>query len=177
MGNNSFALILGYNTAIISLNGKKIIIRNCLHVLDLHNPLYSLRAHQQQCGCGFIGFHVFFPRFILEVDTAMDCHLVYALVGQPAGLPDLNYVQPKFPPKPSALTTPATGATSTDPVLPAIMAPDTNKSIDGNGEGDDVSYAPHWPKRPPTPPPPAISPESITPVDCARRLNNMTTHR
>ncbi len=40
MGNISFALILGYRTAIISLNGKKILVRDGLHVPDLRNPLY-----------------------------------------------------------------------------------------------------------------------------------------
>jgi hypothetical protein len=47
MGNNSFAPICGYGTAIISLNGKKILIRDCLNVPDLRNPLYSLHAHQR----------------------------------------------------------------------------------------------------------------------------------
>ena len=42
MGNNSFAPIAGYGTAIISLNGKMILIPKCLHVLDLCNPLHSL---------------------------------------------------------------------------------------------------------------------------------------
>jgi hypothetical protein len=57
MGNNSFAPILGHGTAIISLNGKKILMRNCLHVPDLRHLLYSLRAHQRQHGCGFIGMY------------------------------------------------------------------------------------------------------------------------
>jgi hypothetical protein len=35
MGNNSFAPIPGYGSAIISLNGKKILIRDCLHVPNL----------------------------------------------------------------------------------------------------------------------------------------------
>jgi hypothetical protein len=101
MGNNSFAPILGHGTAVISLNGKKILIRDCLHVPDLRNPLYSLRAHQRQRGCGFIGMyglgmHVFFPTFIMEVDTATDCHLHYAPLGRTCGLPDLDYVQPKL---------------------------------------------------------------------------------
>jgi hypothetical protein len=48
MGNNSFAPIAGHGTAIVSLNGKKILIRDCLHVPDLRNPLYSVRAHQRQ---------------------------------------------------------------------------------------------------------------------------------
>ena len=55
MGNNSFAPILGSGSAIIAINGKRILIRECLHVPALCNPLYSLRAHQRQHGCGFIG--------------------------------------------------------------------------------------------------------------------------
>jgi hypothetical protein len=48
MGNNSFAPIIRQGTAIISLNDKMILITDCLHVPDLKNPLYSLRAHQHQ---------------------------------------------------------------------------------------------------------------------------------
>ena len=55
MGNNSFAPILGSGSAIIAINGKRILIRECLHVPALCNPLYSLRSHQRQHGCGFIG--------------------------------------------------------------------------------------------------------------------------
>ena len=98
MGNNSFAPILGHGTAVISLNGKKIFIRDCLHVPDLRNPLYSLWAHQRQRGCGFIGMYslgmdVFFPNFIMEVNTAADCHLLYAPVRHSCSLPGLDYVQ------------------------------------------------------------------------------------
>ncbi len=42
MSNNSFGPILGQGTTIISLNGKKVIIQDCLHISDLPNPLYSL---------------------------------------------------------------------------------------------------------------------------------------
>ena len=42
MGNNSFASIARKGSAIISLNSKKILICNCLHIPDLRNPLYSL---------------------------------------------------------------------------------------------------------------------------------------
>jgi hypothetical protein len=72
MGNNSFAPIARYSTASISLNGKKILIRECPHVPDLRNQqLYSLQVHQHQRGCGFIGMfglgmHVFFPAFFLN---------------------------------------------------------------------------------------------------------------
>ena len=118
---------------------------------------------------------MFFPTFILEVDTPTDFHLVHTPVGRLAGLPDLDYVQSKFSPKPSASSTPATGATSADPVLPAIITPDDDKSLDGNDKGGEMAYAPHWPKWPLTPPPPAFSPDSITPVNSTRRLNDMTT--
>ncbi len=88
MGNNSFAPILGSGSAVIAINSKCILIRECLHVPTLCNPLYSLRTHQRQHGCGFIsmqglGMYVFFPSFIVEVDTATDCHLSYARSAAP----------------------------------------------------------------------------------------------
>jgi hypothetical protein len=53
MGNNSFILVLGHGTAVISLNGQRVFIRNALHVPGLVVPLYSLRAHLTQRGCAF----------------------------------------------------------------------------------------------------------------------------
>jgi len=113
MGNNSFVPIAGYGTAIILLNGKKILIRDCLHIPDLRNPLYSLHAHQRQRGCGLIGMfglgmHVFFPTFILEVDTATDCHLQYKPISRNTLLSNLDYVQPKSVPSKSASPNAAT---------------------------------------------------------------------
>jgi hypothetical protein len=55
MGNNSYLPILGQGSAIISLNGQRILVRNALHVPGLVVPLYSLRTHITQHGCGFIG--------------------------------------------------------------------------------------------------------------------------
>jgi hypothetical protein len=101
MGNNSFAPILGSGSAVIALNGKHILIRDCLHVPALRNPLYSLCAHQCQHGCGFIrigmhglGMYVFFPSFIVKVDTATNCHLSYAPIGRTSTLSFMDYVQP-----------------------------------------------------------------------------------
>ena len=146
MGNNSFAPIAGYGTTIISLNGKRILIHDCLHVPDLRNPLYSVQAHQRQRGCGFIGMfglgmHAFFPTFILKVDTATDCHLHYAPIGQGARLPDLDYVQPKSAPK---TVVPANAATTQLAPAPATIKP--NEDLD-----TQPSFASHWPKRPPSP--------------------------
>ncbi len=117
MGNNSFAPIHGHGTAVISLNGKKILIREWLHVPELQNLLYSLWAHQRQCGCRFIGMHslgmhVFFPSFIMEVKTATDCHLYYKPIGRACRLADLDYVQPKY------VTNRSASATATTPVPP-----------------------------------------------------------
>ncbi len=144
MGNNFFAPILGHVTAVISLNGKKILIHECFHVLELLCPLYSLWAHQQQRSWGFIemyglGMHVFFPSFIMEVNTAMDCHLYYKPIGWACCLADLDYFQPNY------VTDQSASATATTPVkCPAAIRPDNDLT-------DLLTFAPHWPKHPPSP--------------------------
>ncbi len=127
MGNNSFMPILGTGTAIISFNRKKILIRDCLHVPALRNPLYSLRAHQQhQKGCGFLGLYgmgvyVFFPPFILEVNTAVDYHLSYEPLGWSATQLSLDYVQPR--------STISASPTKAPLLVPAWIKPDDNESM------------------------------------------------
>ncbi len=77
MGNNSFALVLGQRTTIISLNGKHFLICNVLHVPALWVPLYSLRAHLRQRGCSFVGshdtgIHGYFLGVVLSVDMSTE---------------------------------------------------------------------------------------------------------
>jgi hypothetical protein len=95
-----------------------------------------------------MGIYVFFPSFILEVDTAVDCHLSYEPLGRSATLSSLNYVQPVGHPSASSSTT--------IPLVPAVVKPD-----------DDDSFAPrfanHWPKWPPLVSPPLIDLSLITP--------------
>ena len=103
MGNNSFLPVLGRGSAIISLNGQRILVRNALHVPGLVVPLYSLRAHCLQHGCGFIGAKgvgilIYFPSFVLTVDTTKDCHLTYESLGGTAPIELLHYVQPRCVP-------------------------------------------------------------------------------
>ena len=103
MGNNSYAPALGRGTAIILLNGQRLLIRNVLHVPALRVPLYSLRAHICHRGCGFVGsyntgMHVYFPRVVLSVDTSTGCHLSYEPLSKSAPLSTLHYVQPRCPP-------------------------------------------------------------------------------
>jgi hypothetical protein len=100
MGNNSYLPVLGQGLVVISLNGQRILVWNVLHVQGLVVPLlYSLRAHFTQPGCGFIGangigIHVYFPTFVLLVDTSKDCHLAYKPLGRSTPLKTLHYVQP-----------------------------------------------------------------------------------
>ncbi len=91
MDNNSYAPVLGWGTAIVSLNGQRLLIRNVLNVLALWVPLYSLCAHIHQGGCGFLGsfemgMHVYFPSVVLSVDMSTDCHLSYKPLGKSAPL-------------------------------------------------------------------------------------------
>ena len=85
MGNNTYAPVLGRGTAIIELGGHKVLVRDVLHVPALRTPLYSLRAHHRQYGCGFVGDYdldgmfIYFLHFALRFDTSNDSHL---------GLPD-----------------------------------------------------------------------------------------
>ena len=99
MGNNSYVPVLGRGTAVFALNGKCVLVRNVLHVPSLAVPLYSLRTHVAQRGCGFIGtedsgFLVYFPTFVLSVDTVVDSHLSFETLGWSAPLYTLDYVQP-----------------------------------------------------------------------------------
>ena len=101
MGNKTLAPVLGKGTAVISLNGKMVLVHNVLHVHTLRTPLYSLRKHLTQQGCGFIGddslggLFVYFPAFVLAVDTTKDFRLSYKPIGSKASLKDLAYVQPR----------------------------------------------------------------------------------
>ncbi len=103
MGNNSFILVLGQGTTVISLNGQRVLIRNALHILGLVVPLYSLRAHLTQRGCAFYGAYkagmlACFPTFVLTVDMSSDYNLSYEPLGCCAPLDILHYVQPRCPP-------------------------------------------------------------------------------
>ena len=104
MGNKTYAPVLGRGTAIISLNGRNVLVCDTLHVPGLRIPLYSLRAHHCQHGCGFIGaesmggMYVWFPTFLITVDTANDCLLSYHPLGRFTKLTNCHYVQPRVTP-------------------------------------------------------------------------------
>ncbi len=123
MVDNTYLPVLARGSAIISLNGQWVLVRHALHVPGLAVPLYSLRAHFKQCSCGFIrsdnaGMLVYFPSFVLSVDTSSDCTLSYEPLGQSAPLSTLHYVQPRSAPElhPSELS-PSSNTVSKSPVL------------------------------------------------------------
>jgi hypothetical protein len=159
MGNNSFTPILGSGSAVIAINGKRILIQECLHVLALRNPLYSLRAHQRQHGCVFIGVQglgmfLCFPSFILEVNTTTHCHLSYAPIGHAATMSSLDYVQT------IQAWTSASATASTPPPAPAVI-----EAEDNNVPPEALpTYVSHWPKNPPAPPAPPV----VLPVICSK---------
>ena len=144
MGNNSYAPVLGRGTAIISLNGQRLLIRNVLHVPALRVPLYSLRAHLRQRGCGFVGsfntgMHVYFPDVVLSVDMSMDCHLSYEPLCKSAPLSTLHYVQPRcapvhYPTEGSALR--AGTAPASPPALRPLDAPVLIEDDGSSGDND-----------------------------------------
>jgi hypothetical protein len=165
MGNNLFAPILGTGSAVIALNRKCILIRDCLHVPALCNLLYSLHAHQRQHGCGFIGMHdlgmyVFFPSFITKVNTTTNCHLLYKPIGWSSTLLSINYVQP-------IQTCNSASTTAAIPPSPPAIIKDKDESKADNKDvipdGVLPTYASHWPKKPPTPPSPTIDLSLIPP--------------
>ena len=173
MGNNSYLPVLGRGTAIISLNRQRVLVRHTLHVPGLAVPLYSLRAHLKQPGCGFIGTSdsgmlVYFPSFVLSVDTSSDCHLSYEPLGSGASLESLDYVQRRCSPSlyPSELTASrnATICSSTPHVVPDDGSLVGGTVTDDDTHSDDVGLiwvAPPVPKC--APPPSSASPPWSTP--------------
>jgi hypothetical protein len=132
MGNNSYAPVLGCSTAIFALNSKCLLVCNILNVPGLAVPLYSLCTHFTQRDCGFLGtkksgFLIYFPTFILLVDTALDCHLSLNLLSYSAPLDTLHYNQPQCPPTTYlSKVSPALSAATPSLASPAAVEDDDN---------------------------------------------------
>ena len=112
-----------------------------------------------------LGMHVFFPMFILEVDTAADYHLHYVPIGRGARLPDLDYVQPKLAPKTVA---PANAATTQ--LAPASATIEPNNDSDAHTQ---PSFASHWPKHPPSPQHPPLDMSLLPPSPYTQSLKDL----
>ena len=88
-----------------------------------------------------LGMYVFFPTYILEVDTATNCHLRYKPIGHQTTLDELYFFQPKF---------------LQHQLASMAKAPSSTPAIIETKDDDDTDmtpiYAFHWPKKPPSPP-------------------------
>jgi hypothetical protein len=79
--------------------------------------------------------YVFFPSFILEVNTTTNCHLYYKPVGQSTTILSLDYVQP-------VQTLSSVSNTDANPSAPTVVEA-CNKE-----DYYRPTYATHWPKKP-----------------------------
>ena len=127
LGNDTKLPILGQGTAVFSLNGKVIMVRDALHVPGLRAPLYSLRQHKTMPGCGTfslynVGSYILFPNFALRIDDSVDNIVSYRSIGRSENS-KLDYAQPR-----------ANRASSTTPVpsaaTPNVIEPDSDDDID-----------------------------------------------
>ncbi len=124
--------MLGRSTAIFALNGKRLLVRNVLHVPGLAVPLYSLSTHFTQQDCGFLGteesgFLVYLPTFVISVNTAVDCHLSFDPFSHSAPLTTLHYGQPRCPSStyPSKVS-PTLSVATPSQTSPAVVDNDNN---------------------------------------------------
>jgi hypothetical protein len=102
-----------------------------------------------------LGMYVFFPTFILEADTATNCHLQYAPLGWTTTLADLDFVKPKFLQDSSAYAAVP---------LPVTIEPEDNVDL--------PSYSSHYPKKPPTPPTPIYDLSNLPPPEYSISLKD-----
>jgi hypothetical protein len=194
MGNNTYLPVLAWGSAIISLNGQRVLVRNALHVPGLAVLLFSLRAHFKQCGCGFIGSNdagmlIYFPSFVLLVDISSDCTLSYNPLGQLAPLYTLNYVQPWCAPElyPSELS-PSSSTVSKSPVLikddqsvsnfsPADCRLDRRSMVSPPLDSLPPLVLPSLPSHltPVTAPKPLVLLSTMSPDEVARLLHHLNT--
>ena len=156
-----------------------------MHVLDLRAPLYSLRAHHTQTGCGFLGdaelggMFIYFPSFSLKVDTKVDCLVNYAPVGSHADPKTLHYAQPRHSPAAMAVTTRSKAAKlAAPPVAPtraalkSILKPSCRNRPSTVNDGLPCTIFALPPLHVLHPPP---LPSEIKPKTAARLFSTMTT--
>jgi SAM-dependent methyltransferase len=98
LADKSTAPIEGIGDIAVSLNGKKVLIRNAYHAPSLKVPLYSLGAHRRLPGCGFIGtndsFQLTFPKFSLTLHDVDLPLLKYAPL-EKNNKSSFDYIEPR----------------------------------------------------------------------------------
>ena len=96
LADNSEIRIAGRGIISIVMGGKKLIIREVYHILNLRLPLFSLRVHRRVPGCGYHSDNdsvcCFVPIFQLEVDNEIDMYVKCRPVTSSTKV--FNYIQP-----------------------------------------------------------------------------------
>ena len=109
LGDESVVPVLGEGTAVFSLNGRVILVRNALYVPAFRNPLYSLQKHKTMLGCRTFSFHlmcshILFPHFMLQIDDSVDNLVSYRSIGRGYNPCGLAYVEPRASRSSASLT-------------------------------------------------------------------------
>jgi hypothetical protein len=130
LGDNSTLQIAGEGTAVFSLNGQVLTVRNALHVPGLRQPLYSLRKHKTMPGCGTfshsdVGSFILFPTFVLRIDDSIDNLVTYKSIGRQQPNIRSDYVEPR---RHSSANNTTTTTTTTPHIIPSDDASTTNDS-------------------------------------------------
>jgi hypothetical protein len=100
LGDDTRLPILGKGSAKVKLNGKVVILRKCLHVPGLRNPLYSLRKHRKMPGCGTYSDYdhsafILFLRFTLQIDDSVNNFISYEPIGCSQPNITIDYCKPR----------------------------------------------------------------------------------
>ena len=87
LGDESCSNIAGHGTAVFTMNGCYILVRNALHVPSLWAPLYSTQSHRTQPGCAYydddtIGNLLLFPTMVINVDSTTDNIVSFRPIGR-----------------------------------------------------------------------------------------------
>ena len=132
LGDTTKLHIEGIGTSVYTLNGRTILNRDDLHIPELRGPLYSLRKHRQQSGCGFYfsykdGSYLFFPDSILQVEDSYDNIVSYRSLSASYKGP-IDYIEPKTKSS-NNMATPS-GQTSTITPEPKPQSPHIIPSYD-----------------------------------------------
>jgi hypothetical protein len=108
----------------------------------------------------YLGMCVFFPSFIVEINTTTNCHLLYKPIRRSSAMSSIDYVQP-------IQTCNSASTIATISLSPPAIIEDEDES---KADNEDVipdgvlpTYASYWPKKPPMPPSPTIDLSLIPP--------------
>ena len=87
LGGNSHSNIAGNGTAVFTMNGRYVLVRNALHAPYLLVPLYSTQHHRTQPGCTYYGNDtvvnlLLFPTMVIDVESTTNNVVSFRPIGR-----------------------------------------------------------------------------------------------